>query len=90
MAFNEIRRRLARYVDDRLNLMAAIAHDLSIPLTRLVFRLERTPEWICSRASADIAEMQQMLGACCPLSRRRMLRAQGSRRSCAPPLHHRR
>jgi len=63
LAFNEMKRRLGRYVDDRLNLMSAIAHDLRIPLTRLAFRLERVPEAIRSRAEADIAEMQQMLGA---------------------------
>ncbi len=84
LSFNEMKRRLGRYLDDRLNLMSAIGHDLCIPLTRLVFRLECTPEWICSRAAADIAEVQQMLGACCRSYRRRMLRAQGSRRSCAP------
>jgi signal transduction histidine kinase len=63
LAFNEMKGRLGRYVDDRLNMMSAIAHDLRIPLTRLAFRLERVPEPIRSRAEADIAEMQHMLGA---------------------------
>jgi signal transduction histidine kinase len=63
IAFNEMKRRLGRYVDDRLNMMSAIAHDLRIPLTRLTFRLERAPEPIRIRAEADIAEMQDMLGA---------------------------
>nr|WP_277819338.1 ATP-binding protein [Pseudoroseomonas vastitatis] len=63
LAFNEMKRRLGRYVDDRLNMMSAIAHDLRIPLTRLAFRLERVPEPIRSRAEADIAEMQHMLAA---------------------------
>jgi signal transduction histidine kinase len=63
LAFNEMKQRLGRYVDDRLNMMSAIAHDLRIPLTRLTFRLERAPEAIRSRAEADIAEMQGMLGA---------------------------
>ncbi|MGX9964137.1 sensor histidine kinase [Roseomonas sp. F4] len=63
LAFNEMKGRLGRYVDDRLNMMSAIAHDLRIPLTRLTFRLERVPEPIRSRAEADIAEMQGMLAA---------------------------
>lgn len=63
LAFNEMKGRLGRYVDDRLNMMSAIAHDLRIPLTRLAFRLERAPEPIRSRAEADIAEMQGMLAA---------------------------
>ncbi|WP_159993932.1 cell wall metabolism sensor histidine kinase WalK [Roseomonas sp. 18066] len=63
VAFNEMKARLSRYVDDRLGMMSAIAHDLRIPLTRLTFRLERAPEAIRVRAEADIAEMQRMLGA---------------------------
>lgn len=63
LAFNEMKGRLGRYVDDRLGMMSAIAHDLRIPLTRLAFRLERAPEPIRGRAEADIAEMQAMLRA---------------------------
>ncbi|MDQ1080643.1 cell wall metabolism sensor histidine kinase WalK [Pseudoroseomonas cervicalis] len=63
LAFNEMKQRLGRYVDDRLGMMSAIAHDLRIPLTRLAFRLERAPEAIRAKAEADIAEMQRMLGA---------------------------
>lgn len=63
LAFNEMKHRLGRYVDDRLGMMSAIAHDLRIPLTRLAFRLERAPEAIRAKAEADIAEMQSMLGA---------------------------
>jgi signal transduction histidine kinase len=63
VAFNEMKQRLGRYVDDRINMMSAIAHDLRIPLTRLAFRLERAPEDLRRRAEGDIAEMQHMLGA---------------------------
>ncbi|RVT99285.1 HAMP domain-containing histidine kinase [Rhodovarius crocodyli] len=63
LAFNEMKGRLGRYIDDRLDMMSAIAHDLRVPLTRLAFRLERAPEAIRHRAEADIAEMQRMLGA---------------------------
>lgn len=63
VAFNEMKRRLGRYVDDRLNMMSAIAHDLRIPLTRLAFRLEHAPDALREKAAADIAEMQDMLGA---------------------------
>ncbi len=63
VAFNEMKQRLGRYVDDRINMMSAIAHDLRVPLTRLAFRLERAPEDLRRRAEGDIAEMQQMLAA---------------------------
>jgi two-component system OmpR family sensor kinase len=63
LAFNEMKQRLGRYIDDRLDMMSAIAHDLRVPLTRLAFRLERAPDAIRSRAEADIAEMQRMLTA---------------------------
>lgn len=63
VAFNEMKRRLGRYVDDRLNMMSAIAHDLRIPLTRLAFRLEHAPDALREKAATDIAEMQDMLGA---------------------------
>ena len=36
--------RLRRYVDDRTGMIAAIAHDLRTPLTRLRFRVEAAPE----------------------------------------------
>ncbi len=43
-AFNEMQDRLRRYVEDRTSMVAAIAHDLRTPLTRLRFRVEAAPE----------------------------------------------
>lgn len=62
-AFNEMTERISRYVDDRVAMMAAIAHDLRTPLTRLSFRLERAPDDIRCKGEADIAEMMGMLAA---------------------------
>jgi two-component system OmpR family sensor kinase len=62
-AFNEMTERISRYVDDRMGMMAAIAHDLRTPLTRLSFRLERAPDDIRGKGEADIAEMMGMLAA---------------------------
>lgn len=62
-AFNDMRLRLTKYVDDRVAMMSAIAHDLRIPLTRLAFRLEKMPEPDRRNAEADIAEMKSMLAA---------------------------
>jgi two-component system OmpR family sensor kinase len=62
-AFNEMQERLQRYVEDRTAMIAAIAHDLRTPLTRLRFRLEAAPEDLRQRAVADIAEMEAMVAA---------------------------
>jgi two-component system OmpR family sensor kinase len=62
-AFNEMRERLNRFVDDRVTMMAAIAHDLRTPLTRLAFRLEKVPHDVRIKAEGDIGEMRGMLAA---------------------------
>jgi two-component system OmpR family sensor kinase len=60
-AFNDMQRRLARYVEDRTAMVGAIAHDLRTPLTRLRFRAESAPEDLSGRMVADIAEMEAMV-----------------------------
>lgn len=62
-AFNEMTSRLSRYVDDRVAMIGAIAHDLRTPLTRLAFRMEKTPDDVRLKAEADIQEMRTMLEA---------------------------
>lgn len=52
---------IARYVEDRTSMVAAIAHDLRTPLTRLAFRLEALPDSAREKAMADIDEMQRMI-----------------------------
>lgn len=63
MAFNGMRARLSRYVDDRVMMMGAIAHDLRTPLTRLTFHLDKAPNDVRAKAERDISEMREMLAA---------------------------
>jgi signal transduction histidine kinase len=62
-AFNEMASRLSRFVDDRVAMMGAVAHDLRTPLTRLSFRLDTVPEDVRAKAEGDIGEMRAMLSA---------------------------
>ena len=62
-AFNDMQHRLRRYVEDRTAMMAAIAHDLRTPLTRLRFRIEGLPEEQRAKISADIDQMEEMIAA---------------------------
>ncbi len=62
-AFNEMQDRLRRYVEDRTSMVAAIAHDLRTPLTRLRFRIEAAPEEARAKMSADIDQMEAMIAA---------------------------
>ncbi len=62
-AFNEMQDRLRRYVDDRTSMVAAIAHDLRTPLTRLRFRIEAAPEEAQAKMTADIDQMEAMIAA---------------------------
>ncbi len=62
-AFNEMQDRLRRYVDDRTSMVAAIAHDLRTPLTRLRFRIEAAPDEAQAKMTADIDQMEAMIAA---------------------------
>jgi signal transduction histidine kinase len=62
-AFNEMQGRLRRYVEDRTDMVAAVAHDLRTPLTRLRFRIESAPEALQARMIADIDQMEAMISA---------------------------
>jgi signal transduction histidine kinase len=62
-AFNDMKERLRRYVENRTQMIGAIAHDLYTPLQRLAFRLEAAPSDLRAKATADIAEMEAMLNA---------------------------
>jgi signal transduction histidine kinase len=63
-AFNRMQTRLKRYVDDRMQMLAAISHDLRTPLTRLRLRVEliEDPE-TARKVRSDIAEMEAMVDA---------------------------
>lgn len=62
-AFNEMQERLQHYVEDRTDMIAAIAHDLRTPLTRLRFRIEAAPEDIRVKLASDIDQMEAMVSA---------------------------
>jgi signal transduction histidine kinase len=62
-AFNRMQERLRRYVDDRTAMVAAIAHDLRTPLTRLKFRIEAAPDALRPKLAADIDQMEAMIAA---------------------------
>jgi signal transduction histidine kinase len=62
-AFNEMQSRLRRYVEDRTSMVAAIAHDLRTPLTRLRFRVEAAPDDVRPKMNADIDQMEAMIAA---------------------------
>ena len=60
-AFNAMQDSLARYMDERATLMAAIAHDLRTPLTSLRLRAEAAPGALRDRMAADIARMEALI-----------------------------
>ena len=60
-AFNDMQAKLRRYVDDRTTMIAAVAHDLRTPLTRLRFRIEGVPEEQRAKMTSDIEQMEEMI-----------------------------
>ncbi|MDP1026679.1 ATP-binding protein [Sphingomonas sp. KR1UV-12] len=61
--------RLAAHAEGRTTMLAAIAHDLGTPLSRLAFRVEQLPDAARERAAADIAEMRAMIAAALSFAR---------------------
>ena len=61
--------RLAKHAEGRTTMLAAIAHDLGTPLSRLAFRVEQLPEAARDRAGADIAEMRGLIAAALSFAR---------------------
>lgn len=69
-AFNEMQRRLARFVDERTRILAAISHDLKTPITRMRLRLEQMREGaLRDRFEKDLDEMQTMVQSSLDLMR---------------------
>ncbi len=63
-AFNEMRARIRRFVDDRLRLLAAISHDLRTPITALRLRAELVEdEETRARMLETLEELQRMVEA---------------------------
>lgn len=61
-ALSEMQRRIAMAVEERTRLIAAVAHDLRTPLTRLRFRAEYAPPEHRDRIVHDIERMDAMIG----------------------------
>lgn len=60
-AFNDMQASLKRHVRNRTQTIAAIAHDLRTPLTRLRFRAEQAPDAVRDKMAADIEEMDALI-----------------------------
>ncbi|TMH38285.1 MAG: HAMP domain-containing protein [Betaproteobacteria bacterium] len=61
-AFNLMQARIRSYVEERTEMLAAIAHDLQTPLTRLRLRLEKvTDETLRGKLVADLGAMELMI-----------------------------
>jgi len=61
-AFNDMQASLRNHMRQRAQTVAAIAHDLRTPLTRLRFRAEQAPDAVRDRMAADIEEMDALIG----------------------------
>jgi signal transduction histidine kinase len=61
-AFNVMQARIRSYVDERTEMLAAIAHDLQTPVTRLRLRLEKVGDAdLRQKLVADLGAMQSMI-----------------------------
>jgi signal transduction histidine kinase len=61
-AFNDMQRRLQRFIEDRTQMLAAVSHDLRTPITRLRLRAEcvKNPTQ-SAKFFADLREMEDMI-----------------------------
>lgn len=63
-AFNSMQRELKRYLETRAQALAAVSHDLRLPITRLRLRIERIAEGdLKSKMENDLSEMDDMIGS---------------------------
>ncbi|MBI5275385.1 MAG: HAMP domain-containing protein [Burkholderiales bacterium] len=61
-AFNTMQQRLARFIDDRTRVLAAMSHDLKTPITRMRLRSELLEDdEVRQRFEADLGEMEAMV-----------------------------
>ena len=62
-AFNSMQRDLKNYLDTRSHALAAVSHDLRMPITRLRLRIEKLADsQIKSKMEDDLIEMDDMIG----------------------------
>jgi len=60
--FNQMQEHIQRFVEERMQLVAAISHDLRTPLTRLRLRVESLPDELQKqKALSDIDDMKAMI-----------------------------
>ncbi len=63
-AFNRMQRRIRRFVDDRTQMLGAIAHDLGTPITRLRLRAEFVEDdELRDKMLRDLDDMEQMVAS---------------------------
>jgi len=62
-AFNGMQARITRLLQERSQMVGAIAHDLRTPLMRLAFRLDGLESPLKEKVEADIQEMKLMISA---------------------------
>ncbi len=69
-AFNEMQRRIRRFVQDRTQMIAAISHDLRTPITRLRLRADLVDDPDQQeKMLADLDEMESMISSVLSFSR---------------------
>lgn len=61
-AFNGMQASIKAHMRRRTQTVAAIAHDLRTPLTRLRFRAEQAPDALRAKMAADVEEMDHLIG----------------------------
>jgi two-component system OmpR family sensor kinase len=62
-AIDAMQARILEQAEGRTTMLAAIAHDMGTPITRLAFWIEQLPEAARNRANADIDEIRAMLAS---------------------------
>ncbi len=60
-AFNDMQASIRDHMRQRTQTIAAIAHDLRTPLTRLRFRAEQSPAGLRDKMAADVEEMDALI-----------------------------
>jgi signal transduction histidine kinase len=73
-AFNQMQQRVRRLIEDRIQMLAAVSHDLRTPITRLRLRAEFVddPEQQ-AKMLKDLDEMETMIGAALAFAREETL-----------------
>ena len=72
-SFNAMQGRVTRLLQERSQMVAAIAHDLRTPLTRLAFRLDGLESPLKEKVESDIQQMTLMIAATLDFVRDRSL-----------------